>query len=138
MIPKACLDTGVILLFYANHIPPKVSQLKESILSRKIDAFVVSPVLVEAFSQLCRLEGGIDFAEKAVIEFLNTIPVKLVSLNQSLILKAGQLKCKHRNTLSIVDCIAIGYSINKGLQFHTTEKGLEKWFPNLKIVNYAF
>ncbi len=138
MIPKVCLDTGVILLFYANKVPPKVLQLKDGILSRKIEAFVVSPVLVEAFSQLCRLEGGIDFAEKAIIEFLNTVPVKLVSLNQSLILKAGQLKCKHRNTLSIVDCIAIGYSINKGLQFHTTEKGIEKLFPNLKVTSYAF
>nr|MDO8111077.1 hypothetical protein [Candidatus Sigynarchaeota archaeon] len=138
MIPKACLDTGVITLFYANPLPPLVAQLRSDILAGKVVAYVVSPVLVEAFSQLCKLEGGLEFAEKAIIEFLNTYPVKLVSLNQSLIIKAGQLKCKHRNMLSLVDCIAIGYALNKQLPFHTTEKDIEKVMPKLKIIKYTF
>ncbi|HME56011.1 MAG TPA: hypothetical protein VKM55_27660 [Candidatus Lokiarchaeia archaeon] len=138
MIPKACLDTGVITLFYSNPVPLKVTQLREAIFTGNIEAYVVSPVLVEAFSQLCKLDGGIDFAEKIIIEFLNTYPVKLASLNQSLIIKAGQLKCKHRNILSLANCIAIGHALIKKMEFHTTEKNIDKLFPKLKIVKYHF
>ncbi len=138
MIAKACLDTGVITLCYTDPLPSQISQLKKEILTGKIDAYVVSPVLIEAFSQFCKLKGGIEFAEKTIIEFLNTYPVKMVSLNQSLIIKAGQLKCKFRNILSIVDCIALGYALNKKIEFHTTEKELDKLFPKLTIVKYTF
>ncbi len=106
--------------------------------SGTIEAYVVSPVLVEAFTQFYKLEGGIGFAEKAIVDLLNTFPLKLVALNQSLIIKAGELKCKHRNVLSLVDCIAIGYAVNKSMEFHTTEKELDKLFPRLKIIKYNF
>jgi hypothetical protein len=138
MIPRACLDTGVITLFYSNPLPPRVLDLITRIKSGTIEAFVVSPVLVEAFSQFCKLEGGIKFAEKTIVDLLNTYPLKLVSLNQSLIIKAGELKCKHRNVLSLVDCIAIGYAVNKNMEFHTTEKVIDELFPRLKIVKYHF
>ena len=138
MNKKACLDTGIITLFYSNPLPPKVAELRDEIRAGNMDAYVVSPVLVEAFSQLCKLKGGLDFAEKTIIEFLNTYPVKLVSLNQSLILKAGQLKCKHRNVLSLVDCIAIGYALNKKMPFYTTEKEIDKLLPKLNVVKYYF
>ena len=138
MIPRACLDTGVITLFYANPVPPQALQLKRKIVSGSLEAHVVSPVLVEAFSQFCRLEGGIEFAEKTIIEFLNSYPVKVVPLNQSLIIKAGQLKCKHRSVLSLVDCMVVGYAMNRKMPLHTTEKELESLFPKLKIVKYSF
>jgi PIN domain nuclease of toxin-antitoxin system len=138
MMPKACLDTGVITLFYSTPLLPQISQLKDDIFSGRIDVYVVSPVLVEAFAQLCKLQGGIDYAERVIIEFLSKYPVKLVSLNQALIIKAGQLKCKHRNKLSLTDCIAIGFAINKKMQFHTTEKELDKLFPKLPIFKYTF
>jgi hypothetical protein len=138
MIPKACLDTGVITLFFTNPVPPSIKDLLDRIQSKAIDACVVSPVLVEAFSQLCKLEGGIGFAEKAIIDLLSMYPLKLVSLNQSLIIKAGELKCKHRNVLSLVDCIAIGHAVNNKLEFHTTEKSIDKLFPRLKVIKYQF
>lgn len=138
MIPRACLDTGVITLFYSNPLPPRVMDLINCIKSGTIEAYVVSPVLVEAFTQFYKLEGGIGFAEKAIVDLLNTFPLKLVALNQSLIIKAGELKCKHRNVLSLVDCIAIGYAVNKSMEFHTTEKELDKLFPRLKIIKYNF
>jgi PIN domain nuclease of toxin-antitoxin system len=107
-------------------------------MSGSLETYVISPVLVEVFSQLCKLEGGIEFAGKAIIEFLNTYPIKWVNLNQSLVIQAGQLKCKHRNILSLVDCMVIGYAINNSIPIHTTEKDLKKYFPKLKIVTYSF
>lgn len=135
---KACLDTGVVSLFYAEDCPLEVKTLMTQIQHQRIDAYIVAPILVEAFSQLCKAKGGIKFAEQSIIGFLNTHPVKLVTLNQSLIIKAGELKCKYRTTLSVVDCMAIAYALNKNISFHTTEKGLATLFPKLEIITYSF
>ncbi|NMC04409.1 MAG: type II toxin-antitoxin system VapC family toxin [Candidatus Lokiarchaeota archaeon] len=59
-------------------------------------------------------------------------------MNQSLIIKAGELKCKHRNVLSLVDCIAIGHAMNNKPEFHTTEKSNDELFPRLKASKYQF
>jgi len=137
MKKQICLDTGIITLLYSKGKPNQITTLFNQIRKDELEAHIVSPIITEAFFQICKLRGKID-AEITIATFLNTYPIKLINLNQSLIIKAGLLKCQHYNELSYNDCFAVAYALNKKLTFHTTEKNLGKILPNLRIKSYIF
>jgi len=132
-----CLDTGMITLLYSKDTPRSIFQLFKKIKEEKIEAHILSPLMTEAFYHICRLSGKVA-AETIIATFLNTYPIKLVNLNQSLIFKAGLLKCQHPNILSYNDCFAIAYALNKKLSFHTIEKKFGEIFPTLKLKTFSF
>ena len=132
-----CLDTGMITLLYSKDTPQSIMQLFKNIKEEKIEAHVLSPLIAESFFHICKLSGKVA-AETILATFLNTFPIKLVNLNQSLMIKAGLLKCQHNKILSYNDCFAIAYALNKKLTFHTTEKNIGKIFPTLKLKTYTF
>lgn len=134
---RACLDTGVIILLYSKDCPDPIDLLFKQIKLRKIEAHVVFPILSEVYYHICK-ENGKQAAEVRVASFLNKYPVKVVNLNQSLVLKAGDLKCSYSKVLSYNDCFAISYALNKKFTFHTTEKSLKKILPTLKLKTYDF
>ena len=133
----ACLDTGIITYLYSKEPPKSILHFMDSIKARKIEAYVLSPIIVEAFYHICKLKGKAN-AETMIATFLKTYPIKIVNLNQSLIFKAGILKCQHRAELSYNDCYALAFSLNKKITFHTTEKSLSKILPTLKLKTYKF
>jgi len=133
---KACIDTGPLNLYYAKDPPREVQDLIDSIKKRKIKAYILWPVLIEVFKHLC-IAHGKDKAEVSITSLISKYPVELVSLDESLIIKAGLLKCQHRSILSYIDCMVIAYSLNKKMTLHTTEKSIPK-IPNLKIKKYSF
>jgi len=137
MKKQICLDTGIITLLYSKGKPSQIITLFNQIRKDELDAHIVSPIITEAFFQICKLRGKAD-AEITIATFLNTYPIKLINLNQSLIIKAGLLKCQHYNELSYNDCFTVAYALNKKLTFHTTEKNLGKILPNLRIKSYIF
>jgi len=137
MKKQICLDTGIITLLYSKGKPSQIITLFNQIRKDELEAHIVSPIITEAFFQICKLRGKAD-AEITIATFLNTYPIKLINLNQSLIIKAGLLKCQHYNELSYNDCFAVAYALNKKLTFHTTEKNLGKILPNLRIKSYIF
>lgn len=137
MKKQICLDTGIITLLYSKGKPSQITTLFNQIRKNELEAHIVSPIITEAFFQICKLRGKVD-AEITIATFLNTYPIKLINLNQSLIIKAGLLKCQHYNELSYNDCFAVAYALNKKLTFHTTEKNLGKILPNLRIKSYIF
>ncbi len=132
-----CLDTGMITLLYSKDTPPSILQLFKNIMEEKFEAHVISPIMAEVFYHICKLSGK-TAAETILATFLNTYPIKVVNLNQSLIIKAGLLKCQHTKILSYNDCFAIAYALNKKLTFHTTENDIGKILPTLKIKTYSF
>jgi len=132
-----CLDTGMITLLYSKDTPQSIMQLFKNIKEEKIEAHVLSPLIAESFFHICKLSGKVA-AETILATFLNTFPIKLINLNQSLIIKAGLLKCQHAKILSYNDCFAIAYALNKKLTFHTTEKNIGNIFPTLKLKTYTF
>ncbi len=137
MKKQICLDTGIITLLYSKGKPSQITTLFNQIRKDELEAHIVSPIITEAFFQICKLRGKVD-AEITIATFLNTYPIKLINLNQSLIIKAGLLKCQHYDELSYNDCFAVAYALNKKLTFHTTEKNLGKILPNLRIKSYIF
>ena len=132
---QACLDTGVITLLYSKDPPKPILKLFKDIKEKTLDAYIVSPIIAEAFYHICKLNGK-AVAETTIATFLNTYPINLINLNQSLIIKAGLLKCQYSQDLSYNDCYAIAYALNKKLTLHTTEKGLGNLIPNLKLKSY--
>lgn len=134
---KVCLDTGIITLACSENVPKSISALINDIREGTIEAYILSPIIVEIFYHICKLKGK-EFAECSIVSFLNTYPIKLVNLNRSLIIKAGILKCQHRKLLSYNDCYAIAYALNRNMTFHTTEKELKEILPNLKVKKHKF
>ena len=134
---QICLDTGVITLLYSRDTPQSISNLFKNIRETKVEAYILSPIISEAFYHICKLDGKVA-AETKIASFLNSYPIKLVNLNQSLIIKAGLLKCQYAKVLSYNDCFAIAYALNRKFTFHTTEKGFKEILPDLKLKTYNF
>ncbi len=136
MLERAFLDTGVITLYYAMDVLPHIEELFNQIKAGTIEAFVISPVIVEVYYQLCRMQGK-EHAETSINNFSKEIPHQLLQLDRSAEFKAGALKCEHRNTLSYTDCMGITMAQQMNATFHTTEKELPP-LPRLRVKKYAF
>jgi len=136
MQERACLDAGVIYLYYRKNAPEKVNILINKIKNQNILAYVPKTTLVEVYKHLCVTEGK-NFATSCISSFQHNITAHYISLTSELILMAGQLKCQYRLKLSYNDCIALAISLQKKAKFHTTEKNLPK-IKNLQIIKYDF
>lgn len=136
MKEKACLDTGVITLFYTKDVSPKIERLIEDIQKEKIEALVARPVIIECYFHLCKNKGNL-FAETCLNNFQSDIPHTLMDLNRALEFKAGALKCQYRDSLSYIDCATIALALQKNAILHTTEKELPD-IPRLKVKKYYF
>jgi len=136
MQERACLDAGVIYLYYRKNAPEKVKILMSKIKKQNISAFIPKTILVEVYKHLCITEGK-DFATSCISSFQHNITAQYNTLTSELNLIAGQLKCQYRMKLSYNDCIAIAIALQKKAKFHTTEKNLPK-IKNLQIIKYEF
>ncbi len=137
MKSRVCLDTGIITQTCSKKVPESVSFLMKDIFEKKIDAYVLAPIISEAYFHICNIKGT-EAAENLITSFFKTYPIKIITLDQALVYKAGELKCQHRNILSYNDCFSIAYALNNKMTFHTTEKELKKILPNLKTQKHQF
>ena len=122
---QVCLDAGVIFQYFSKPRPEKVSNLMNDIEQEKVIANVLKPVLCEVFFHLCKAYGK-ESAEIQLMTFTRSFPVQGIDLDDSLVLKAGLLKCQHRKQLSYNDCMSIAWCLNNKVEFHTTEKLLKR------------
>ena len=134
----ALIDTGVVTAYYSKRPTAQVIELMERVKEGKTCGQLLRPIMVEVYSHLCKLPGGMQFAESTLASFMAEFSLEIVPLDASITYKAGKLKCQHRTSLSMVDCLAIAYCLNRNVTFHTTEKGLKKLIPRLKIATYSF
>ncbi len=136
MKSKACLDTGVITLFYSENPPNSINDLILEIEKGITEAYTFFPLLVESIFQICKLEGK-DPATQKISNFTNEYPINFVPLDFNLSIKAGLLRCQHRK-LSYNDCIAVAFCLNNKITLHTTKKKLKELIPNLSLKTYPF
>ncbi len=136
MIKKICLDTGPLTLHFTKDEPKKILRLMQDIKHQKIEAHVITPILVEVFKHLCIAKGK-AFAEASISALQLNYPLVFVSITNDTILKAGGLKCQYRRILSYFDCLVIAYALNERLVLHTTEKKIPT-IQNLKIKTHSF
>ena len=112
-----------------------------SILKKNVKAYILKPILIEAYYHLCKLQG-IEIAKISIGSFIKKYPIELIGITNDLIFSAGKLKCQNRKKLSYNDALTIAFCLNNQVEFHTTEKRLKK-VPNntlkrLKIKKYRF
>jgi len=136
LVKSISLDTGPISLYFTKQHSKEVDLLFQSIKIKQVLAYVSAPVLSEVFKHLC-VANGKEFANSMLITLLKSFPIQVVPVNQSLIIKAGELKCRFRKKLSYIDCFVIGLALLQKCEVHTTEKSFPS-FPHLKIVPYTF
>lgn len=133
---KCVLDTGPITLYYAKDPPLKVNELFQKLKRHQIKCLVPTPVITEVFKHLC-VANGKESAKISIINLYETLDLEIVSLDQSLLIKAGQLKCRYPSKLSYIDCFGIALALLNKSEFHTTEKDLPKIY-SLKVIPYSF
>ncbi len=136
-----CIDTGVLSLLFSSNPTKPVQELLKWIQAGDIHAMIPKPVLIEAFLNICRLQGK-EIAKIAILNFIAKYPIEMVEFDNDLLILAGQLKCQHRLSLSYIDCMGIALALSRKAAFHTTEKRL-KIIPHnvlskLKVVKYTF
>jgi len=140
-VPKACIDSGVLGIYFSDDPTQKVRELMHSFLTEEIKAYILRPILIESYYHICKLKG-IEIAQITIASFIQKYPINLVNITEDLIFSAGKLKCQNRKTLSYNDCLTIGFCLNNKVEFHTTKKNLKK-IPNntlkrLQTVQYKF
>jgi predicted nucleic acid-binding protein len=136
VIERGFLDTGVITLYYAKDVLPRIEELFNQIKAGTIEACVISPIIVEVYFQLCRKRGKAH-AETSINHFSKEIPHTLVQLDRGAEFRAGALKCEHRAILSYADCMGIAVALQLNATFHTTEKDLPP-LARLQVKKYSF
>ena len=133
---KISLDTGIISLYLAKDVPQNITRLFQTIEENKIKAFTVSVILTEVYKHLC-VQNGKFYAESVLISFLQKGLIEVAEINHSIVIKAGELKCKYRKTLSYNDCFLLAFSLLNSYEVHTTEKSVPSIYK-LKVVPYIF
>ena len=140
---KVCFDTGIFGIYFGKEVTDKkkVLQIFEGSLSNKYEIHVLKPVLSEVFYHLC-LHKGKNYARSKILSIKEIYPIVQISLDDDLINKTGQIKCKNRKNLSYIDCMSISYCLLNKIQFHTTDKKIkqipEPLLDTLKIVEYKW
>lgn len=133
---KFCLDTGIVTLYYLENTPKEINDLMRDIRDGSITACMPNNLLIETYYHLCKGKGK-DLADSCLQSFYVKVPVAFISLSNTLISKAGQLKCQYRNELSYNDCVAITVALQEKATLCTTEKALPE-IKNLRVKKYRF
>lgn len=76
---------------------------------------------------------GVD-AAKARLSLILSSPIKVVSTDKELALRAGELKLKHQN-LSIVDCFVVAFAERENAVIYTTDSEIKRAYKNTIILS---
>ncbi|MHA1732196.1 MAG: hypothetical protein ACTSU5_09635 [Promethearchaeota archaeon] len=122
----ACVGAGPITLYYSQDCPPEVEALFGAIRGGALEAITIPPVLAEAFRNLFFQAKGrsdaerVEFARGCILNFRRDVPVTFREMSTSLMLRAGEVKAKHRTTLTMNQSMMVALAINTGAVLHTT------------------
>jgi len=136
-----CLDTGVIHIYFSDNLGEKerVKTLLNEGKNHKIELWMAQPSIVELFYQIGK-KIGIENARNCILSLFNIFPINWISLENQLLMKAGEIKCRNPTIFSYNDCIMIGFCLLKKKIWHTTEKkkkNIEELLnKRLQIVSY--
>jgi hypothetical protein len=131
-----CLDTGVITLQFSKSPPSQVQELFEFLKKGDYIAFIIPPVLIEAYREFAEALNK-SFAENCIDILLDLYPINLVHFDKHLLFRAGQLKVQYHSLLSTVDAMILAFGILNKIEIHTTEKTFPT-ITNLKVIKYYF
>lgn len=127
---KYLLDAGVLSLILAGDV--NVKEIVTEIASGKAEPLVCEVNLAEFYAKTCERKGR-EVAELHLLRMRYQPKMRVIAPNEELTRKAGWLKCKHRDKVSLADCYAAATSsIYKSILL-TTDKHLAEMARSEKI-----
>jgi predicted nucleic acid-binding protein len=124
------LDAGIFPLIFAGNI--NVKKIVNEIASGKAEPLVCEVNLAEFYAKTCEKKGK-EIAELHHLRIRYQPKMTVITPDEELTRKAGWLKCKYRDKVSLADCYAAATSsINKSILI-TTDKNLAEVAKSEKI-----
>ncbi|MQL54731.1 type II toxin-antitoxin system VapC family toxin [Acidianus ambivalens] len=130
MKKKILFDTGFFHVYFAG-LNEEARKVMEEVYEGKSVGYTLDLNLAEFLYTYGRLKG-IEEANARLSLILNS-PIKIVSTNKELALRAGELKIKYQG-LSIVDCFIVAFAEKENAIIYTTDSGIGKVYKNTKLV----
>jgi predicted nucleic acid-binding protein len=115
-------DTGPLLLYFGEDL--RVKKLLDDVRHSKATASTCEPNLAELYYKTCEKLGR----ETARIRYLSLrrSALSIVAPNESLSRLAGELKCKHRGKLSLVDAYILAVTIDERSTLITSDSRISE------------
>ncbi|BDB98524.1 PIN domain nuclease [Saccharolobus caldissimus] len=116
---------------YFSGLNDEAKKAVEEVYTGKSAGYTLDLNLVEFLYTYGKLKG-IEEANVRLSLILNS-PIKIVSTNKELALRAGELKVKRQN-LSIVDCFIVAFAEKENATIYTTDLEIERVYKNTIIL----
>ncbi len=125
-------DTGALAQYFADN--GQMREFFQRIAKRTLRGLVPIPILSELYYKTCQKLGN-EVARIRYVSLRNS-NLELVSLEDTLIIEAGRIKCQYSFT-SLADSFATGLALLEKCPLVTTDGELEE-IKGLKIVKISF
>ncbi|BAK54456.1 type II toxin-antitoxin system VapC family toxin [Sulfurisphaera tokodaii] len=133
MRKKIIFDTSFFHVYFSG-LNDETKETMEEVYMGKSQGYTIDLNLAEFLYTYGKLKG-LEEARVRLSLILNS-PIKIVSTNRELALRAGELKVKYQN-LSIVDCFIVALAEKENAVVYTTDSGIERVYKNTKVILHS-
>jgi predicted nucleic acid-binding protein len=127
---RILFDTGFFHVYFSG-LNEEAKRAVEEVYSGKSVGYTLDLNLTEFLYTYGKLKG-VD-AAKVRLSLILSSPIKVVSTDRELALRAGELKLKHQN-LSIVDCFVVAFAERENAVIYTTDSEIKRAYKNTIIL----
>jgi len=127
---RILFDAGFFHVYFSG-LNEEAKRAVEEVYSGKSVGYTLDLNLAEFLYTYGKLKG-VD-AAKARLSLILSSPIKVVSTDKELALRAGELKLKHQN-LSIVDCFVVAFAERENAVIYTTDSEIKRAYKNTIIL----
>jgi len=128
---RILFDTGFFHVYFSG-LNEEAKRAVEEVYSGKSVGYTLDLNLTEFLYTYGKLKG-VD-AAKVRLSLILSSPIKVVSTDRELALRAGELKPKHQN-LSIVDCFVVAFAERENAVIYTTDLEIKRAYKNTIILS---
>jgi len=126
---KILLDTGFFHVYFSG-LNEEAKKAVEEVYTGKSIGYTLDLNSAEFLYTYGKLKG---IEANVRLSLILNSPIKIVSTNKGLALRAGELKVKHQN-LSIVDCFIVAFAEKENAEIYTTDSEIGKVYKNTIIL----
>ena len=127
---RTLFDTGFFHVYFSG-LNEEAKRAVEKVYSGKSVGYTLDLNLAEFLYTYGKLKG-VD-AAKVRLSLILSSPIKVVSTDKELALRAGELKLKHQN-LSIVDCFVVAFAERENAVIYTTDSEIKRAYEDTIIL----
>ncbi|MEJ2769755.1 MULTISPECIES: type II toxin-antitoxin system VapC family toxin [unclassified Stygiolobus] len=127
---KILLDTSFFHVYFSG-LNEEVKKAVEEVYTSKGIGYTLDLNLAEFLYTYGKLKG---IEANVRLSLILNSPIKIVSTNKELALRAGELKVKYQN-LSIVDCFLAAFAEKENAAIYTTDSEIGKVYKNTIILH---